>query len=166
MLQLIRNFYQLNFRSLTEVYRETCQRNGGHNYPHQPLFQQLLMAEQDLYGETKCFFADPNAFYAVWEQDGRYMSALRMEPYKDGLLLEGLETAPDLRGNGYAKKLVLAVLSALSNESGLPVYSHIDKNNKASLAVHRACGFEKVRDCAVFADGSVSGNACTMLKII
>lgn len=166
MLQFIRTFKHLNFRLLADVYKESCQISGMQNYPDEPYFQQLRSAEQDLYGEVKCFFEDSKAFYAVWLVDGRYMSVLRMEPHKDGLLLEGLETMPEARGNGYAKQLICAVLSALSDQSGMPVYSHIDKNNSASLAAHKACGFEKVKDCAVYVDGSVSSNAYTMLKTI
>ncbi len=135
-------------------------------YSNYPAEQQIFLAEQDLYVEVKCFFQDKSAFYAVWELDHRYSSVLRMEPYLDGFLLEGLETAKEERGKGYATKLVCSVLSMLSQQEKMTVYSHIDKKNYPSIAVHLAAGFEKIRDCAVFADGSVSQNAFTMRKII
>ena len=162
MLKIIRSFKQMNFRLLADVYIQSCQERGRLNYPDYPEAQQIFLAEQDLYGEVSCFFQDENAFYAVWQLEGKYVSVLRMEPYEDGLLLEGLETVQEERGKGYAKALVSAVLSELYGQGEQIIYAHIDKKNTASLAVHRACGFDKVRDCAVFADGSVSQNAYTM----
>lgn len=164
MMKIIQSFNELNFRMLADVYLQSCQQSGKQNYPDYPPAQQILLAEQDLYGDVKCFFEDKNAFYAVWELEGRYVSVLRMEPYKDGLLLEGLETAPEERGNGYAKLLLQSVLSNLSTQEIPVIYSHIDKKNTPSLAVHIACGFEKIGDCAVYTDGSVSHNAYTMRK--
>lgn len=166
MLKIIRSFNAMNFRLLADVYIQSTREQGMLNYSDYPAQQQLLLAEQDLYGDLKCFFDAEKSFYAVWELEGRYLSALRMEPYKDGLLLEGLETAPEERGKGYAKLLVSAVLSEVFSQENAVIYSHIDKKNTASMAVHLACGFEKIRDCAVYVDGSVSQNACTMQRII
>lgn len=166
MLKIIRSFNAMDFRLLADVYIQSSRERGMLNYPDYPVQQQLLLAEQDLYGDVKCFFDTEKSFYAVWEREGRYVSALRMERYKDGLLLEGLETAPDERGKGYAKMLVSAVLSEVSSQEKTVIYSHIDNKNTASMAVHLASGFEKLRDCAVYVDGSVSQNACTMQKII
>lgn len=162
MLKIIRSLGNLDFRLLADAYTQSCQEQGKLNYPDYPASQQLLMAEQELYGAVKCFFQDKNAFYAVWQSDGRYLSVLRMEPYQDGLLLEGLETPPEERGKGYAKQLVRSVISVLSQQEKVLIYSHIDKKNNASLAVHRTCGFALLRDYAVYADGSVSHNAYTM----
>ena len=166
MLKIIQSFRDLDFRLLANAYVQSCQERGKLNYPDYPASKQLLMPEQELYGEVKCFFKDKNAFYAVWQSDSRYLSVLRMEPYLDGLLLEGLETPPEERGKGYAKQLVHAVISALSQQEKVVIYSHIDKKNNESLAVHRACGFVLLQDYAVYADGSVSHNAYTMVKTI
>lgn len=159
MLKIIRSIDELDFRLLAGVYAQSCQENGRLNYPDRSIGEQLLYAEQDLYGEVKCFFRDKTAFYAVWERSGHYVAVLRMEPYRDGLLLEGLETAPTERRKGYATALICAVLSELGS---MVVYSHIDKSNAASLAVHRACGFERILDYSVYADGSVSHSAYTL----
>lgn len=159
MLKIIHSIDKIDFRLLADVYAQSCQENGRQTYPDRSIGEQLLCAEQDLYGEVKCFFQDKNAFYAVWEHSGRYVAVLRMEPYRDGLLLEGLETVPEERRKGYAKELVNSVVSVLDEPI---VYSHIDKTNSASLAVHSACGFEKMLDYAVYADGSVSHGAYTM----
>ena len=90
----------------------------------------------------------------------RYVSAARLEPYRDGLLLEALETAPELRGRGYAAALLRNMLESAPGTG--PVYSHVDKKNAASLAVHRACGFRRILEHAVYADGSVLASACTL----
>ena len=97
--------------------------------------------------------------YAVWEENGQYISAVRFEPYRDGILLEALETAPEHRGKGYAAKLVCAALLQLQLQK---VYSHVSKKNTASLALHERCGFVKVLDYAAYIDGSVNRNAVTL----
>lgn len=164
MLKIVRSLKELDFGLLKAVYLQSCQERGMQNYPDYPPAQQILLAEQDLYGDVKCFFEDTKAFYAVWYTGEHYVSVLRMEPYEDGLLLEGLETIPEERGKGYAKTLVRSVLTKLKEQEIPVIYSHIDKKNTASIAVHLACGFEKIRDYAVYADGSVSHNAYTMRK--
>lgn len=166
MLKIVRSIQELDFNQLKAVYAQSCQENGALNYPHYPIFQQQLFAEQDFLGDLQCFFQDVNAFCALWVIDGNYASALRMEPYGDGYLVEGLETAPCYRKKGFAKLLLTAVLKELRIYGSVSVYSHIEKINAASLAVHIACGFEKIRDCAVYADGSVSQNACTMRIVV
>ena len=148
-MKIIHSVKAIDFRLLADVYIQSSREQGRLNYPGYPVQQQILLAEQELYGDLKCFFDTVNSFYAVWEIEGRYVSALRMEPYQDGMILEGLETAPQDRGNGYAKKLVSAVLSELSKHGNGIIYSHVDNKNAASMAVHLACGFEKVKDCAV-----------------
>lgn len=164
MLKIVRSLKDLDFRLLKAVYLQSCQERGLQKYSDCPPAQQLLLAEQELYGDVKCFFEDKKAFYAVWYADEHYVSALRMEPYRDGLLLEGLETMPEERGKGYAKMLVSSVLAKLKEQESPVIYSHIDKKNTASIAVHLACGFEIIRDFAVYVDGSVSHNAYTMRK--
>ena len=110
------------------------------------------------------FFAIPGGFYAVWEENGRYACAVRAEYYRDGFLIAGLETKPDLRNQGYAKKLLHATFEAGMIPRGLPVYAHIHKKNAASIAVHTACGFVRKLEHAVFIDGSYYQSHCTMVK--
>jgi len=75
---------------------------------------------------------------------GRYVSALRLEPYRDGLLLEALETAPEQRRKGFAAALIRAVQCFLEGKTKL--YSHVDKRNLSSLKVHEKCGFRIVSE--------------------
>ncbi len=49
------------------------------------------------------------------------------------------------------------------NEKTEKIYSHIARDNIASVRLHRSCGFEKLLDHAVYVDGSVTHNCCTYL---
>lgn len=157
MLYIVRSGRDLDFRQLMDVYEESNRQWAREHYPYLSESEQILRTEQDMYENLRCFFLDRASFYAIWEQDGSYVSAVRFEPYKDGMLLEALETKPDERKRGYAKQLVTAVLDQMHGK----IYSHVDKRNRPSLAVHRACGFAEISGHAVFADGSVSHNAVT-----
>ena len=163
MLKLIRTVKELCFSQLMEVYSESNRENGAEFYPQLSSVEQRLRAEQDFYVFLQDFFRAEHAVYAVWEENGRYLSALRLEPYRDGTLLEALETAPEYRRKGFGRKLILEALNSLSREIALPVYSHVDKRNVASLAIHKACGFERISDTAVYIDGSVSNRCCTLI---
>ena len=102
------------------------------------------------------FFQIPGAQYWIWEEEGRYVSCLRLKPDRDGLLLEALETRPDCRRRGFGKQLILSVLSHLPR--GTKIYSEISKENLPSLAIHRVCGFSQVLDYGLQEDGSKGGS--------
>ena len=161
MLLIARGFNTLSFGKLMEVYREGNLENGREFWPAEPPGRQLALAEQDFYDYLRrTFFVAPGTFYAVWEENGQYISALRMEPYQDGFLLSGLETAPQHRRRGYAVKLIEAVLGYMGS---CRIYSHVSKRNAASLRTHEACGFRKISDHAVYADGSVLSTSVTLM---
>lgn len=158
MLHIARSMAQLNFSRLMDVYIEGNRENAADLYPDLPEGQGLLQAEQDFYQYLRqVFFAVPGAYYAILRENGEYVSALRIEPYKDGVLLAALETAPCHRNKGHAEQLVRAVLSKEKK-----VYSHVSKNNGASLRVHEKCGFARIWEQAVYIDGSVNGKCCTL----
>lgn len=159
MLYLATKLQELNFAQLMEVYEEGNRENGAMLYPELPKGQQMLWAEQSFHQYLKeVFFPTAGAVYALWVENGRYVSALRIEPYEDGLLLEALETAPAQRGKGYAEKLIRAVQEKFSQK----IYSHVSKKNTASLMVHQKCGFRQVLDYAKYIDGSVVRTAVTL----
>ena len=159
MLILATKLCELSFTGLMTVYEEGNQENGALMYPELPENRQILNAEQSFYQYLKeSFFPTKGAVYAIWEEGGIYISALRLEPYEDGLLLEALETAPAYRRKGYAEKLILSVQENFPQK----MYSHISKRNAPSLAVHEKCGFRKVLDYARYIDGSVARNAVTL----
>lgn len=162
MLFVAHRLRDLSFGRLMEVYREGNAENGIECWPGESPERQLALAEQDFYDYlSQTFFRASGAFYGLWEANGNYVSALRMEPYQDGFLLSALETAPEHRRKGYARKLILAVLGEMGS---VKIYSHVSKRNFASIRVHEDCGFQKVLDHAVYADGSVLSNSVTFLK--
>ena len=163
MLRIAKKLNQLSFAALMEVYLDANREHGAALAPGEPEARQIQVSEERFYSYLHDdFFAHPGAFYCVWEENGKYVSALRLEPYRDGLLLEALETAPDQRGKGYAVRLIQAVQKYLSEQGTVRIYSHVDKKNEASLRTHRRCGFEAFLDYAAFIDGSVNRRSCTL----
>lgn len=153
MLIIARNLGELSFGKLMDVYYEGNLENGADRWPGEPESRQIALAEQDFYKYLQqVFFSAEGARYLIWEEQGKYVSALRLEPWRDGLLLEALETAPDQRRKGYAKTLIRAALEQMGD---LKIYSHVSKRNTPSLKTHEACGFKKILDYAVYLDGSV-----------
>jgi len=161
MLKLFYHLTDMNFGKLMSVYEEGNRENAREFYGQLDPNIGLLQTEQDFFAYLKdVFFSTENACYAVWEEDGSYISALRLEPYEDGILLAALETSPQHRGKGYAKKLISGVLAGLR----VPVYSHVHKGNESSLAAHLACGFMRVGEQARYLDGTVVKHSCTLCR--
>ena len=161
MLFIYDRLSQIRFGQLMQVYAEGTAENGADDYPHLSPNEQLLRAEQDFYAYLQTgFFTQPGDLYCVWEENGAYISALRLQQYQDGLLMEALETHPSYRHQGYAQKLILAVFEELKPNR---VYSHIGHKNLASQATHLACGFTKISNQARYADGSVNSHCGTYL---
>lgn len=162
MLLLVRSMKDLRFGDLMAVYSQTNRSDGAARYPEETPARQEMLAEQDFFRYLQdCFFKTRDAVYAIWVENGQYVSALRLEPHRNGFLLAGLETAPEHRRKGYAKKLMEA---ALHEKTGRPVYSHVRKQNKPSLDVHLKCGFRIVSNAAVYTDGSAEWGAFTLCK--
>ena len=164
MISLIKSMGQLKFSELMSVYAESNSLNGKEFYSGLPKESQIYEAEQDFYRYLKdVFFRQERSFYAVWEADRHYLAALRVEPYQDGMLICALETLPVARGQGYASKLISAVLNHLAETSCSKVYSHVSKRNLPSIKTHTKCGFRIIKDHAVYSDGSVLHNSYTLL---
>ena len=155
MLILAHHMGQLSFSALMEVYRGSNLKKAGFDED-----VGVLREEQRLYDYlSQVFFRTYGARYAIWLENGRYTAAARLEPYRNGLLLAGLETAPDLRRKGYGERLLLAILESLPD--GTRLYSHVDKHNTPSLNLHRKVGFQRVSESAVYIDGSADCRCCT-----
>ena len=87
------------------------------------------------------------------------MSAVRLERWRDGWLLEGLETRPDCRGKGYAEQLLETVLPLVSGT----IYSHVHRGNQASLKLHEKMGF-RISAATAMLDGSYLPGYMTLVK--
>ena len=154
MVKIHNSLSELKYMQLMEVYSEdfsTGVKSGD--------WESISAAEQDYYEYLRLFFKTKGAFVAIWEEEGQYCSAVRIEPWQDGYLLSGLTTAPGCRRKGYGSLLLRHVLAYLP--TGSRVYSHIEKFNLASLALHSRCGFSKQKDYACMLDGSVLNNYYT-----
>ena len=163
MLALISTMNDLDFRALVHVYRANTELFG--NVKNDAY--KLLSYEQNFYQYlNEVFFATPGAQYAVWCVEGAYLSALRLEPYRGGLLITALETAPEVRNRGYATKLLKAVLVSVRTSGCNSVYAHIDKRNDLSLRTHKKCGFTVISDSARLLDGSFLPTMFTLCSSI
>lgn len=160
MLKIAKSMKELSFHKLMEIYIEDNLEKAAEEWPNEPEGVGLEFAEQDFFQYLKqVFFTEPGAVYAIWEVEGAYVSALRMERYKDGLLMEALGTAPAERRKGYAAALVQAVQNRVGKTK---LYSHVHKSNLPSLKLHEACGFQRIQEYAVYIDGSFNHHCCTL----
>ena len=161
MLKVIHSLREMQYSELMAVYHEflsiTAQDWSGISPDH-----GLQLAEQDLWQYMdQVFFKTKGAVAVVWLRDGHYASILRLEPYRDGLLLSALETIPQYRRQGCAESLIRGVIAHLKESGENRIYSHVANKNKASLSLHLKCGFQKISDCAVYLDGSVDPRSST-----
>lgn len=155
MLYICHNLRELDFSALTAVYEEGLRRRARRN-----MSSGIWEETQELFWYLQeDFFCLPGAVYMIWEDAGIYRSALRLRPYRDGLLMDGLETAPGDRRRGYAGELLRQSLIWAGER---PVYSHVDKRNRASLCLHAACGFHLLEDHAVLLDGTLTRDCLTL----
>ena len=159
MLRIVKRGSDMPKSALFSICQESLLEQGRREYPSLSEGQALEQAELDLGEYLKSDFFSHHGLYAFWENEGRLVSALRLEPYRDGLLLEALETMPEERCKGNAKALINAVQKELHP---CVLYSHVAKDNLPSLKVHRECGFAVESDHAVFIDGSVSSRYVTL----
>ena len=163
MLLICDRTYRFDSSKLLDVYAESIMK-ASKNIRCDSEYIALRTAENDfLQYITGDFYRSNGGIIAIWEEDGRYACAARVEPYRDGFLLSGLETAPNLRKKGYATKLLSGVIAHLECKVQLPLYSHIHKHNAASLSIHRKLGFEMISDVAVLLDGTVSSAYITLV---
>lgn len=164
MLIIAESLTQLDFDALMDIYVEGYRENGERLWPEKPEEDGMILVKREFHRYLmEQFFTKPGAVYAVWEVDGNYVSALRLEPYWDGLLLEALETRPEERKKGYAVTLIRAVQDWLRKQGGFKVHSHVSEHNTASWRTHERCGFCRFMEHTVWLDGSVNSNAYTML---
>ena len=145
MLKLVYSMADLDTEQLLEVYKE-------HAWDELDFLSYL----------REDFFCQPDAVYAVWEENSEYKSAVRLERCRDGVLLHSLETAPGERRKGYAYNLLIHFLDILRTMGYQTIYSHIEKHNIASIALHKKCGFKIISDTAVYLSGTVTQRSCTM----
>ena len=157
MLKIIKSMQQVNINQILGVYEESIQENAERFSLSNQQAENGFISYLD-----EDFFRQKGAFYAIWLDDGEYQSALRLEPYREGLLLEALETAPHARRRGYATELLKGVIEHLMDSEYKTIYSHVNKRNRASLDLHLHSGFRIISDSATYIDGTVTQNSYTL----
>lgn len=135
-----------------DVYRESNTENIDYFYPGQPRtdgLREKIEANFLHFIETD-FLTKPGNSYWVLEEDGVWVSALRLYTVQDRFFyMEALETRPDARRRGYAAKLMGGVMEALKQGGPFRLCDSVHKTNEASLNAHRKCGFVIASDAAV-----------------
>ena len=160
MLILARKMGQIPFSDLMAVYAESNGKLAREQWPEEPEGMRLYRAEMDFYQYLRHdFFTQGDGIYALWMVEGKPVSAVRFENWKDGVLLEALETRPDQRRKGYGFLLMRAALNEVTGK----VYSHVARDNEASLGLHEKCGFRRCGDTALV-DGSFDRRFVTLVR--
>lgn len=158
MLEYIFNMKSLPFMEICQVYMQSlsCEASMKKDVDTDYYWQE----ENDLYQHLNDFFASSKGVMAIWRTEAGIQSVLRLEGYGDGQLLCSLETRPESRRKGFATMLVKAVLADL--QEGSVVYSHVKKDNSASMQLHLKCGFTVHSDIGKLLDGSISDSYVTL----
>ena len=148
MLKVIKSVSELHQEQLLSVYSGSLQ-----NLEAQSVFLSYLHED---------FFQHKGACYCLWVIDGVYKSALRLESYRDGLLLHALETEPASRKMGYGYSLVKSVLKYFFGTKYKCIYSHVEKRNIPSQKLHKKCSFQTIADTALLLDGTMTAHYDTL----
>ena len=148
MLKVFCQYSELNIPNLLAVYEDTLMESNRSRFHAEQDFCDYLRED---------FFRIPGSYYAVWCHEGQYVSVLRMQPYEDGFLITGLQTALQARRKGYGTMLISALC-----DGNAAVYSHVHRSNHQSLRLHKKCGFTEVLDYGVLLDGTVSYQYVTL----
>ena len=165
-LRILRRYEQLDGERLMAVYAEGNAENAREFYPDLPASEGIRRVEAEfLTYLQEGFYLRPDPVYYVLEEDGCWISALRLnQPEKGSYYLEALETRPDRRRQGHAVRLLQMVLAELQ-EKGLPfrLCDCVDKDNLPSLHTHLKCGFRiaGTTGCNLL-DGSTNPRAYSM----
>ena len=97
MLRTIHTMEELDISGWMEVYREGHEGKRSVLLPGRAAGAGTAPGRGGLPAVFGGLFQIPGAQYWIWEEEGRYVSCLRLKPDRDGLLLEALETRPDCR---------------------------------------------------------------------
>ncbi len=154
MLTYISDIKNLPFFEICHVYGQSLERSTSEGF---------WQEKHGLYHELQSFITERKGILALWRTEQGIESILRMEKYNDGYLIQSLETCPESRRKGFAFCLMTAVLEDCP--SGTLLYSHVKKNNIASMHLHLKCGFQILTDMARLLDGTVSNRYATLCYI-
>lgn len=162
MVTFIHKLVNCDFAALCAVYAQSLESDRARDYPLLDAREGALLAEQAFYQYlSQVFFRTPGAVLVAFCVEKQYICALRLEPYKDGYLISGLETAQAYRRKGFGLQLVNAALAYCADRGVGKVYAHIHRKNKASEKLHLSAGFALLGDGATLLDGAYSSQYTT-----
>lgn len=158
MLHTITKIKDIDERKFLDIYAEGNAENVEELYPEYEPAEALAKAEASFREFLPEFFSEEGNTYYILEEDGVWVSALRLSATGEReYYLEALETRPDLRRRGCAKRLFEAVFAELKKGGGFVIRDCVSKRNLPSLRTHEACGFAVVSDVGTnYIDGSVN----------
>lgn len=148
------HFDELDFPKLMGIYRESNLENIPYFFPEETDQDRgLCMVEAGFrdYLEHSFFEEAGNRYYVLEGGEG-WASAIRLSPIPErerAWYAEALETAPQLRRRGYARKLMELLCFQLAQEGAFELLDSVGKRNSASLAFHESLGFTTYQENAI-----------------
>lgn len=138
-------------RLVHDVYPEGCMINAKYHHPEQEDLDTAIAEEAEyffLFLKKKFLPQERNTYY-VLDVEGEWVSALRLTKMDDFYYLEALETSPKQRKMGYGARLLSETIQLLKRRGPLTIRDNVKKDNLASLATHRRCGFRIEQEEAI-----------------
>lgn len=138
-------------RLVHDIYPEGCIENAKWRYPDRENLSEAI-EEEARYFESflkEKFFPKENNRYYVLDVEGEWVSALRLTQLDGFYYLEALETPPKQRKMGYGARVLKETIELLAQRGPVVIRDSVKKDNLASLATHRKCGFRIEQEEAV-----------------
>ena len=148
MLIKITSYDGIDSRKLMNLYAESNIENVDYFYPNMAdKTAALALVEEGFLNYLKTdFFVRPNATYYILEEEGNWVSALRISLVENSecrrYYMEALETHPSSRHKGYASRLLVEVIATLKHGGSFILCDCVSKHNEPSFKTHLKCGFK------------------------
>ncbi len=127
---------------IRSVYAEGCRENAQWRHPEATDLTGAIAEEEQFFLDfMHAFMPQERNRYYILEENGEWVSALRLTRIDDFYYMEALETAENHRKEGCAARLTNEVIALLRTRGAVEIRSNVDKDNAASLATHKKCGF-------------------------
>ena len=148
------------------VYSSASYEIAKGKHPETQDLAEAIREEEQYFVEKflgKFMSKNENTYY-VWEENGEWVSALRLSKLDGYYFMEALETKTEARGKGYATKLILETIALLRTRGDVILRSNVNKKNVASLSTHMKCGFEIEHENGInYISGTVRENVYGMI---
>ena len=153
-------------RMIREIYPEGCVENARYFHPELEDLSEAILEQEKHFAEflqNKFFPKEENSYY-VLEVEGAWVSALRLTRVEDFYYLEALETPPKHRKKGYGSRIINEVIELLKQRGEVIICDNVKKDNRASLATHKKCGFVTEHENAInYLTGKVNEEAVGLI---